>query len=215
MGRVTSLRDYDDWHRHYDDPDSSLSWRLRRVQAQLRDALDRSPGPCRILSVCAGDGRDVIEVLRDRPDADRVSAVLVELHSAIAQRARDTAATAGLTRVEVRTTDAGRSEAYAGAVPAQVVLLVGIFGNIADDDLWRLLAFAPQLCAPGATLLWSRGLDGSDRNEQVRARLADAGFTELDYATSGGEDAAALGVVRYDGPPVALQPGPSLFTFRR
>ena len=152
----------------------------------------------------------MIEVLRDRPDADRVSAVLVELHPAIAQRARDAAVAAGPTGIEVRATDAGRSDAYTGAVSAQVVLLVGIFGNICENDLWRLLAFAPQLCAPGATLLWSRGLDGSDRNDPVRARLADAGFTELDYATSGGEDAAALGVVRYDGPPVALQLGQSL-----
>lgn len=135
---MTSLRDYEQWHRHYDDPDSSLTWRLRRVQAHLREALDRIPGPCRILSACAGDGRDVIDVLRDRPDADRVSAVLVELHPAIAQRARDTAAAAGLTGVEIRTTDAGRSDAYAGAVPAHVVLLVGIFGNVSDDDLWRL-----------------------------------------------------------------------------
>jgi hypothetical protein len=215
MGSVTNLRNYDDWHQHYDDPGSSLSWRLRRVQEQLRDALDRVTGPGRILSACAGDGRDVIEVLRDRPDADRMSAVLVELHPTIAQRARDTAAAAGLTTVEVRETDAGRSDAYAGAVPAEIVLLVGIFGNISDADLWRTLAFAPQLCAPGATLLWSRGLDGSDRNDQVRARLADAGFTELDYATSGGEDAAAMGAVRYDGPPVALQVGLPLFTFQR
>ena len=213
---MTQQRDYDDWHRHYDDPGSSLSWRLRRVQAALHAALDRCPGPCRILSACAGDGRDVIGVLRERSDADRVSAVLVELHPGLAQRARDTAAAADLTGFEVRTADAGRSDAYAGAVPASVVLLVGIFGNITDEDLWRLLAFAPQLCAPGATLLWSRGLDGSDRNDQVRDRLADAGFTELDYATSGdGDDVSSLGVVRYDGPPVALRPGQPLFSFVR
>ena len=216
MGCVTDLRDYDDWHRHYDDPDSSLSWRLRRVQAALHAALDRSPGPCRILSACAGDGRDVIGVLRERSDADRVSAVLVELHPGLAERARETAAAAGLTGFEVRTADAGRSDAYAGAVPASIVLLVGIFGNITDEDLWRLLAFAPQLCAPGATLLWSRSTDGSDRNDEVRARLADAGFTELDYATSGGDDDdTALGVVRYDGPPVAWRPGQPLFSFVR
>ena len=212
---MTHLRDYDDWHRHYDDPDSALSWRLHRVQAALHTALDRSSGPCRVLSSCAGDGRDVIGVLRERSDADRVSAVLAELHPGLAERARDAAAAAGLTDFEVRTVDAGRSDAYAGAVPAEIVLLVGIFGNISDDDLWRLLAFAPQLCAPGATLLWSRGLDGSDRNDQVRVRLADAGFTELDYATSGGDDQSALGVVRYDGSPVALQPGQPLFTFLR
>ena len=73
----------------------------------------------------------------------------------------------------------------------------------------------PQLCAPGATLLWSRGLDGSDRNNQIRTRLAEAGFAELDYGTSGGEDAAALGVARYNGPPVPLRLGLPLFTFLR
>ena len=94
----------------------------------------------------------------------------------------------------VRTADAGRSDAYAGAVPVQIVLLVGIFGNISDADLLAgRPVFAPQLCASGATLLWSRGLDEVGRNEQVRVRLVKAGFTELDYSTSGGDDAAALG----------------------
>lgn len=212
---MTELRDYDEWHRQYDEPESSLSWRLRRVQAQLAAALDRTSGPVRILSACAGDGRDVIEVLRDRADAHPVSAVLVELHPGIALRAREAAAAAGLTGVQVRERDAGFSDAYAGEVPADIVLLVGILGNISDEDLGRLVAFSPQLCAPGATLIWSRGLDDSDRNDQVRSRYAAAGFTELAYETSGELDGAAFGVDRYDGPPVPLEPGQQLFTFIR
>lgn len=212
---MTELRDYDEWHRQYDDPDSDLSWRLRRVQAQLAAALDGRSGPVCILSACAGDGRDVIEVLRDRADAHLVSAVLVELHPGIARRAGQAAAAAGLAGVQVRERDAGQSDAYAGAVPADVVLLVGILGNISDGDLWRLVAVSPQLCAPGATLIWSRGLDDSDRNDQVRARYAAAGFTEVAYETSGEADGAAFGVVRYDGPPVPLEPGQRLFTFTR
>lgn len=229
---MTELRDYDEWHRQYDDPESGLSWRLRRVQAQLAAALDRTPGPVRILSVCAGDGRDVIEVLRGRADAHRVSAVLVELHPEIALRARQAAAAAGLTAVQVRERDAGFSDAYAGAVPADIVLLVGIMGNISDDDLWRLVSVSPQLCAPDATLIWSRGLrvggsaattshtgevglDGSDRNDRIRAGYAAAGFPELGYETSGEADGAAFGVVRYGGPPVSLEPGQRLFTFIR
>jgi hypothetical protein len=38
---MAGLRDYDAWHHHYDDPGSGLSWRLRRVQAHLGEALDR------------------------------------------------------------------------------------------------------------------------------------------------------------------------------
>ena len=62
-GVMAQLRDYDEWHREYDDPGSDLSWRLRRVQAHLGDALERHPGACRIVSACSGDGRDLIGVL--------------------------------------------------------------------------------------------------------------------------------------------------------
>ncbi len=211
---MAELRDYEQWHRRYDDPGSDLSWRLRTVQGFLREALDRHPGPIRILSSCSGDGRDLLEVLAARPDAERVRAVLVELHPAIADRARESAA--GLAaRVEVRVADAGLTDAYLGAVPAEVVLLVGIFGNISDADLAATIASAPALCRPGATLLWTRGRASGDRNDLVRSRFAAAGFTELAYATLDADSWPAVGVVRYDGPPMPLPAGARLFTFVR
>jgi hypothetical protein len=215
LGFMAGLRDYEEWHRSYDDPGSGLSWRLRRVQAHVSDALDQRSGPVRLLSACSGDGRDVIGVLAGRPDADRVRAVLLELHPGIADRARAAAAATGLAGVEVRTVDAGTTDAYAGAVPADVVLLVGIFGNISDEDLGRTIHAAPQLCAPGATLLWSRARDERDLNAEVRAQFTAAGFAELAYETLNRDRTPALGVVRYTGPPVDLVPGQRLFTFCR
>ena len=213
---MVQIRDYDAWHRQYDDPGSGLSWRLRQVQTWISEGLDAHPGAYRVLSLCAGDGRDIIGVLHDRPDADRVSAVLVELHPEIAQRARESALAARLRRVAVRTADAGTTDAYAGAVPADLVLLVGIMGNIPDEDLWRLIDASPQLCAPGARLIWSRGRDEEDLNDQIRARFAATGFAELAYATLDQPDGRiGLGLVRYDGPPVALEPGLRLFRFVR
>ena len=211
---MTGLRDYEQWHRRYDDPDSDLSWRLRTVQEHLAAALDRYPGPVRVVSSCSGDGRDLLEVLGRRADAGRVSAVLLEVHPAIAERARRSAA-AVAARVEVRTADAGVTDAYLSAVPAEVVLLVGIFGNISDPDLARTVATAPALCRPGATLLWTRARRDGDRNDVVRARFAAAGFTELAYATLDTGGRPAVGVVRYDGPPVPLPAGERLFTFLR
>ena len=63
------MRDYVEWHSGYDDPASSLSGRLRRVQDHLWDELDSRPGPLRVVSVCAGDARDVIGVLSGQADA--------------------------------------------------------------------------------------------------------------------------------------------------
>lgn len=217
---MSGLRDYEQWHRQYDDPTSDLSWRLRTVQGYLRQALDRHPGPIRILSCCSGDGRDVVGVLSQRSDAERVRAVFVEAHPVIADRARRSAAAVGA-HVEVRTADAGVTDTYLGAVPAEVVLLVGIFGNISDTDLARTIAIAPALCRPGATLLWSRARTNGDFNDMVRAHFAAAGFTELDYVTLDSDtwpdnDAwPAVGVVRYDGPPMPLPTDTQLFTFLR
>jgi hypothetical protein len=211
------VRDYEQWLQSYDDPDSGLSWRLRTVQAAIGATLDRTAGPVRVVSACAGDGRDVIGVLAGRPDADRVSVTLIELHPGIAGRARAAAVRAGLPQVQVRTTDAGSSDAYAGAVPADLVLLVGVFGNIDIADLHTTIAATPQLCAPGATLIWTRGRGGSldDRDAEVRVAFRAAGFTELEHATDERGHRPAVGVVRYDGPPVPLEPGRTWFTFRR
>lgn len=211
---MSEFRDYVQWHRRYDDPMSDLSWRLRTVQAYLRQALERYPGPIRILSCCSGDGRDVFEVLALRPDAERVTAVFVEAHPVIADRARRSGV-AIAAHVEVRTADAGITDTYLGAVPAELVLLVGILGNISDTDLTRTIATAPALCRPAATLLWSRARADGDLNDIVRARFAAAGFTELDYATLNRDSWPAVGVVRYDGPPMPLPTGKRLFTFLR
>ena len=77
------------------------------------------------MSACSGDGRDVVEVLAGRADADRVRAVLVELHPDIADRARATAAAAGLPSVEVRDrftaagfTELGYEAREQGSMPA-------------------------------------------------------------------------------------------------
>ncbi len=210
------LRDYRDWHRAYDDPASSLSWRLRTVQGFIARALDEHRGQIRILSVCAGDGRDVLGVLENRADAGRVRATLIEIDPEIAARARSAAAAAATeAQVEVRTADAGATDAFVGAVPAELVLLVGIFGNITPADIQATVAAAPQLCQPGATLVWSRGRERDDLNSEIRAWFGAAAFTELDYVTLESGSRPALGVVRYDGPARAFEPGRHLFTFVR
>jgi hypothetical protein len=209
------MRDYERWHEQYDDPASPLSWRLGTVRAAIHADLDRRSGPVRVLSICSGDGRDLLGVLCDRPDADRVSGTLLELHPGIAERAR--AAAARFPGIEVRTADAGDSGSYVGAAPADLVLVVGVLGNLTDADLSRTIATAPQFCSPDATLVWTRAVRPNADNREIRAAFAAAGFAEINYVEFGGEDAdrPAVGVVRFNRTPVPLEVGPRLFTFVR
>ena len=96
--------------------------------------------------------------------------------------------------------DAADTSAYVDAVPADLVLLVGIFGNISRTDVSTTIATAPQFCAPGATVIWSRGRDRDDINDSIRAEFGDAGFTELGYAESALPSRPALGSMRYRRP---------------
>ena len=63
-------RDWHEWHAAYDNPGSGLARRLAWVQDQVRAALDAAPaGPVRVISLCAGQGRDLIGALAQRRQA--------------------------------------------------------------------------------------------------------------------------------------------------
>lgn len=213
---VSTATDWDAWHRPYDDANSSLSRRLRIIQTHIADWLDNAPrsAPLAVLSSCSGDGRDLLEVLASRTDADRVAATLLESDSRNVERARQSALNAGLANVTVRHVDATSTDAYAGAVPADLVLLCGIFGNIADDDVERLIRSTPQLCNSGATLIWTRHTKTPDLTPRIRGWFRQAGFAERAFAAP--HDAVfSVGCEQFRGQPEPLAGGQRLFTFIR
>lgn len=206
-------RDWERWHRQYDDEGSSLSRRLLVVQRRLREALDLAPaGAIRLVSVCAGEGRDVIGLLADHDRRSDVMARLVELDGGLAATARGSAAAAGLEQVEVVQGDAGRTEAYEGAVPADVVLVCGVFGNISNTDIRATIAELPHLCAAGATVIWTRHRREPDITPAVRAWFEEAGFDEVALETAP-PYLFAVGTERLRLQPRAFRPGRRMFTF--
>lgn len=208
------MRDWVAWHEAYDDPSSPLSARLRRVRWHLSRALDQAPlGPVRLVSLCAGQGHDVLGVLPAHPRREDVRAVLVESDARNAGLARQRAADAGLPGVEVRQADASRVASFADALPADVLLLCGIFGNVSEPDIRRTAEAAPALCAPGATVIWTRHRRPPDLTPQVRAWFAGAGFDEIAFDALETSSQTGVGVGRLRGAPPAGPPDQVLFTF--
>jgi hypothetical protein len=180
-------RDWQEWYRDYDDPTSSLSRRLEVVRAQLRGVLAARSGRARLLSLCAGDGRDTLPVIA--ASGIEVSALLVEFDPSLADAARASAVALGLSAIEVRTADAGDTSCASGGVPCDVVMACGIFGNITDADVARTIATMPSLLSPGGAVIWTRGhrapgdptVAEGDPAEYVRASFASAGFEEVEF----------------------------------
>ncbi|GAB3257411.1 class I SAM-dependent methyltransferase [Kineosporia babensis] len=229
------IRDYVSWHDEYERSGSALAWRLSRVRHHIGLALDLAFDVADLaldavdlaldaaagreltaLSLCAGDGRDLIGVLSARPDADRVRATLVEIDPVLGGRARAAAAEHGL-RLRVLQADAGDAALYQGLIPADLVLMVGIFGNISTEDLERTIRSAGAFCRPGARLIWSRGRDEDihDLNDSVRGWFAAAGFREIAYEALERDERPALGVMEYAGEAVPLDTARRLFAFIR
>jgi hypothetical protein len=209
------VKDWAAWHAAYDDPSSSLSTRLGRVRLHLADAIGQAPaGPVSLVSLCAGQGHDVIGVLPQHLRGADVRAVLVESDARNAGLARQAAARQGLLQVEVRLADASRVASFADALPADVVLLCGIFGNVSDRDIKRTIHAAPALCRAGATVIWTRHRRPPDLTPQIRAWFAASGFDEIAFDAIDTSALSSVGVHRLSRGHATRLPRYQLFTFR-
>lgn len=210
---MTAADHWQRWHDFYDDPTSYLSRRLAIVQRRLIDALSSArSGEIRLISLCAGEGRDVVGVLTDHRRRADVRGRLIELDPSLCAAARAGAAQAGLDGIEVVEADAGDTAACAGATPADVVLVCGVFGNIADDDIRRTVEELPRLCGSGATVIWTRHRRPPDVTPSIRRWFAGAGFQEIAFDTEPGSF-FSVGTARLVAPPLPFRPGQRMFTF--
>ncbi len=206
-------RDWPEWHRAYDDPDSALSKRLHIVTGMIRNHLDQAaPGPIRVLSLCAGEGRDLAAAAHGHRRATDLAGALVEYDHTLVERAAANLRAAGLD-LEVRKADAGVTENFRDVLPVDLLLLVGIFGNISDDDVHNTINAVPNLCRPGATILWTRHRREPDLTPKIREWFDAIGCRPIEFVSEGiGRFAVGSEflVERADLPPTPEK----LFTFR-
>jgi Methyltransferase domain len=212
---MLSMKDWAAWHTAYDDPSSFLSVRLRKVRQRLSEAIGAAPaGPVRLVSLCAGQGRDVTGALPGHPRRDDVHAVLVESDPRNAEAASRAAARAGLRQVEVREADAAAVAGFADALPADVLVLCGIFGNVSDEDIKCTIEAASAMCRPGGTVIWTRHRLPPDLTPQIRAWFTASGFDELAFDTLDTDGLMSVGTNRLRRAATAGLPDRPLFTFR-
>jgi hypothetical protein len=228
-----STRDWFEWHQKYESSGSWHSARLLVVQQRICDVLDQR-GPLRTVSICAGQGRDLLGALRQHSLGHQIPARLLELDARNVEIANRVARDAGLPNVTAVVADAGITDSYLGAVPADLVVLCGVFGNLSPPDTERTIRLLPQLCAPEAMVIWTHGRKPAltRRNlkralrkrrlprsfaPRIRRWFAGAGFEEAEYQEFARGQRYngwfCVGLHRLRGQPPALQPGTRLFTF--
>ena len=137
------MRDWVQWHELYKS-NLPLRIRLKLVQSQLKRALNKaSDGPVTILSLFAGDARDLSGVLSRHARAKDVSAYLIECNSDLVEAGRKKFDDLGLgDQVDFRVADATDPTSYDDIPPADIVLVCGMLGFVTSEttlDLVRAL----------------------------------------------------------------------------
>jgi len=203
-----------EWHEAYTRPGSDLAERLAEVRTAINDYLDTSGTDfVRVISMCSGDGRDLLGALAFRDDASRVEGLLVEYDQGLAERARK-ATVGSAARLTVRCADAADSSVYAEAVPAELILMCGVFGNISDKDVHDTIAALPQLCGTGTHVIWTRHRDEPDLTPLIREWFRTAGFEEVSFVAP--DNASwSVGSHRFAATPQPLDVGAHWFNFVR
>lgn len=206
------MTDWRAWHADYEDPTTSLARRLGVVRQRLAELL--AGGSARtLLSLCAGDGRDVAPVLAELPAEHRPQVTLVELDPVLADTARERAADAGV-QVRVLTGDASLTATWHDAAPVDALLLCGIFGNVPDEDVRTTVTSTPAFLEPGGAVVWTRGhRGGADLRPRIRGWFRGAGFVEVAFDAE--PVGYGVGVHRLRSPAPVIGVPDRLFSFER
>jgi hypothetical protein len=191
--------------------------RLLAVQQQLRTNLDEAAaGPVKLISLCAGDGRDVVGVLETHERRSDVSAWLVELdHQSVSAGIRQ-ASIAGLeASVHFVNADATDCRTYQRMAPADIVLACGVWGHVPAHERASLVCALAGLCKARGVVTWTRGVSaGITRLNEIEFLFARPKWERV-HTTITADKKWAVATYRYAGPPVELLQTGRIFNFQR
>jgi len=208
--------DWVKWHQLYETEPSRM-FRLKLVEQHLSDCINDIPaGAFKAVSICAGDGRDIIGALSGHSRRKDAWVRLVETDQNLVEAGREAVGSAGLAeQMEFLLGDATMTSAYSGMAPADLVVACGVFGNVREQQLSQLVGHLPQLCQAGAYVVWTHYLSstGMRRIELIRGFLRAAGFIErqMDFSDQAGHLVATH---HYEGRGLPLVDNSRMFEFK-
>ncbi len=212
---MTTKKDWAEWHKNYNDSDSDLAKRLTSVQQEINNSLpDNLVNTYQVIDMCAGDGRDLIPVLAAYRHKRLVQALLVEIDQHLMNEARQAAEKANLSNIKFEVGDASIATQYEHAIPADLIMLCGVFGNISMEDVKNTINALPGFSKRGTRILWTRNRRQPDATPYIRRLFREAGFTEISFSAPAGT-VYGVGLCEYNGPRIEFDSKSKLFSFIR
>lgn len=209
------MKDWHAWHKHYDEPDSALAHRLQIVRGAISDSLPtKVENRYQIIDICAGDGRDLLPVLANYPNALLVHSLLVEIDKNLLGAASSLAVSENVPNITPKLTDASVSLVYEAVIPADLILLCGVLGNISEEDVENTISNLAMFCKAGTKVIWTRNRRAPDATPKIRKLFVNNGFVENAFIAPE-HNTYAVGVSEFKATPKQFDKNIKLFTFVR
>jgi hypothetical protein len=204
------------WHENY-KASPSLKARLLIVREHLSRCFDsQPPGVIQVLSICAGDARDLIGLLATHPRKMDIKAYLIEDNAELVENGRKVIVEAGFEeQLQFVVADATISSTYLGLAPVDIVLMAGVFGNLRSEEVARLIGSLGLLCKGGGYVIWTRHRrlhNGLNQIALIRRLFSESDFEEV-LIEDTSDDGFTIGSHRYKGAGQVLRGGIKLFKF--
>jgi len=211
---MDSKKDWAEWHDKYDVENSDLAARLVLVQSAIKQSVPLNvTNVYTIIDICGGDARDIVGALSSHPAKDKINGVLIEIDIALASKAKKSFKNAEL-NINTVLADAADTHFYKNYAPADLVLLCGVFGNVKDTDVKKIISHLPYLCKRGGKVIWTRNKREPDVTPQIREFFKETNFEETAFITTE-SNMYAIGINTFRGEPVASWTDTHMFTFIR
>ena len=162
------------WHYNYEDETSTPYKRTLIVKKLISDYLINKNN-ITILSICAGQGRDVLTSLNEDTHA-----YLIDIDKDCIEYAQSYINKNDLHNVFVIEADASLISTYIdNNIPkADLILICGVFGHLSLKDINLTIKSLKQLIKPEGSVIWTKHKFDNDITKEIRNAFDLTGYKE-------------------------------------
>jgi 2-polyprenyl-3-methyl-5-hydroxy-6-metoxy-1,4-benzoquinol methylase len=197
-----------DWHiEKHSDPNSYTSQRMTDIGLVIEEYLKDTVHRSNIVSVCAGQGLDLIPILRQYPNS--ADAYLIDIEQQNIDHINKIST--GLEGIHTYAADATVSNTYINnKIPrANLLLVCGVFAHLTSEDQSIFIQNMRSLLKPGGYVIWTR-ID--EYLNDIHEKFENNGYKKIDLSHIN-LSTGSVGMSRLKESIKTLHPDKQIFNF--
>jgi len=174
-----------EWHEEaYNDINSLPYQRTEIVKDLINKYLSEIDKNIVVISIGAGQSRDILPVLIGRKDNDRITTYLIDTDIECLNYAKNYAKDNNIINVHIVDMDGSLVKNYKDIPKADLIIFCGMMTQKNTDEVKNLANNIKLICNEDAQIIWSRhGYDG-DYSTPFRNVFNENSYKELDFYIS-------------------------------